>query len=952
MTVAVGQNELYTVHYQPKGGGRLITRPFNFADFNTLSCGNKTLTPGFAGALDPCFPTVAAPSGIRALKSLDPAWASCSFVVDIRDPPRPLIPVSALAITTASGESMARMPPAPSSSATWLAPSTTLPADPTSKADGGSSADAESGTALGDDSTGDPSRVPPRTSDLGSERNPPSTTDVAGQHLHDPNPAALPGLLSASQSRGAANPKVPRPQTTAKCLQAVCAAESGQPDGSDNALSSHPLQHPKGQGKSLHDILESFSSNGLEDSRVSTVTSRTSIKAQGRSSSAMNEGRSTTLPPDPFISQLAPVLGQFPGSTLPASHVPPSAPELVLPSTRPISNIDAPTNTGSAMGVANVDKSAGALDAVISQTAPNLFPTLPSLSAIQPLTHSTTSIDARPRLTSSHNLGVSTDEGSSRPTAIPAGPFLSQLAPVLVQSHSPTSVSSQGLDPTGSEYHKGSTPLAAGLLPQGVSQTDIPMPLGPAILGSISNLFENTASLGASQKDALPPSSTHPNSFVPTPFASVAVTRFSVGGQTVAVDRSGLEVAGHVLTLGGQPITVDSTPISLGISTFVIGDHTETLEHAKGTSTTAPAEAIESVLQQTGATIVHPSEADQILSLGSTTLIVNPTDFVVAGHTLLRVHSTTQISGNQFAFGTSEIVIGSIIVPLAEASGGSNSIAPILSGLQQLGATVLGSTTEAPSLAPGQLTSPSKIVINDHTLGPGSPEVEVSGTPISLGSSALVIGTNTIRLPSNPTPANTASSVFTFDYETITGDPFRVILISRTLQPGDPAVTISGTVVSLSSDLVIGAQTDPLPTLGSSEPVDIGAAVISKLDQLNASLLGTETVEYLTLSGSTFALTSSFRQAASRTLLTSDEITRSTERLTVLPTKGSSSATAVSSSLSAAAANQGSGPIPGNSSTATRTRHTSAATAARDKRLLSVITVVLATVLGGVLSVI
>ena len=92
------------------------------------------------------------------------------------------------------------------------------------------------------------------------------------------------------------------------------------------------------------------------------------------------------------------------------------------------------------------------------------------------------------------------------------------------------------------------------------------------------------------------------------------------------------------------------------------------------------------------------------------------------------------------------------------------------------------------------------------TLTPEAPAVTVSGTPISLGSNALVIGTNTITL-NQPRPADPFIT-YVASYP-ITAAPDAVEVAETTLHPGDPGVKIDGTVVSLDvgGHLVLGSKT-------------------------------------------------------------------------------------------------------------------------------------------------
>ena len=81
----------------------------------------------------------------------------------------------------------------------------------------------------------------------------------------------------------------------------------------------------------------------------------------------------------------------------------------------------------------------------------------------------------------------------------------------------------------------------------------------------------------------------------------------------------------------------------------------------------------------------------------------------------------------------------------------------------------------------------------------------MSGTLISLGSSALIVGSSTVLLPTEiPTPFIT-----TVAGEAITAAPNAVEVAGSTLSPGAPGVDLGGTLVSLDAagELVVGSKT-------------------------------------------------------------------------------------------------------------------------------------------------
>ena len=118
---------------------------------------------------------------------------------------------------------------------------------------------------------------------------------------------------------------------------------------------------------------------------------------------------------------------------------------------------------------------------------------------------------------------------------------------------------------------------------------------------------------------------------------------------------------------------------------------------------------------------------------------------------------------------------------------------------------------------------PNAVEIAGATLTPEAPAVTVSGTPVSLGPSALVIGTNTIPFqtqPADPFITNVASYP-------VTAAPDAVELAGTTLHPGDPGVELDGTVVSLDvggGHLIVGSKTIVLTASGGrfGDPAALG----------------------------------------------------------------------------------------------------------------------------------
>ncbi|MCJ1244776.1 hypothetical protein MMC30_001976 [Trapelia coarctata] len=127
--------------------------------------------------------------------------------------------------------------------------------------------------------------------------------------------------------------------------------------------------------------------------------------------------------------------------------------------------------------------------------------------------------------------------------------------------------------------------------------------------------------------------------------------------------------------------------------------------------------------------------------------------------------------------------------------------------------TRTGGTVAAPIVIAGQTArfESSALVIGSQTLNAGV--ATIAGTPVSLpaGGSAIVIAGTTVPLSIEPAPPK---AMYQLGTNTLTIDSTGGYVVDgHTLLPGQPAVTVSGTIISLGpSSLVLGTQTYALPT--------------------------------------------------------------------------------------------------------------------------------------------
>ncbi len=172
-------------------------------------------------------------------------------------------------------------------------------------------------------------------------------------------------------------------------------------------------------------------------------------------------------------------------------------------------------------------------------------------------------------------------------------------------------------------------------------------------------------------------------------------------------------------------------------------------------------------------------------------------------------------------------------------------------------ALVIGASTKPLALLPMQGTvtanaltfNPglgSALVAGKQTITPGAPAVMVSGTPVSfaLDRTAVVVGLSTKSLPTAgaATPSNILAGAFTFTR----GSGSDLVIGIQTITTGAPAVTISGTPVSLALDgtaVVVGSSTKPLPAAeAATQGIFIAGALSFQTGSGSALVVSTQTI--------------------------------------------------------------------------------------------------------------
>lgn len=278
---------------------------------------------------------------------------------------------------------------------------------------------------------------------------------------------------------------------------------------------------------------------------------------------------------------------------------------------------------------------------------------------------------------------------------------------------------------------------------------------------------------------------------IPIPIATI-------GSQTISALPSAAEVyyAGSTLSRNGAHVMIDDVNVYLGSSGLVIGGST--------TVAIPTAPRPESI---SGDTVIFTAAGHIFTSL--------PSGVAIAG-TSIPLGSAAVISGTTILYGASGLLIGSSTIPIPTPSTADISASPSLGSNANDPTHII--TLASQTLA----ANPNAIFVGDKTLIPGAPAITISGTPISLGYSGIVIASSTYEFPAGALPSRTT----VIGAETFTIDATAVEVDGQTLHEGGSAVTVHGTMVSVGGEgLVVTGSTVAL-TAASTTSGGLGGIIM------------------------------------------------------------------------------------------------------------------------------
>ena len=236
----------------------------------------------------------------------------------------------------------------------------------------------------------------------------------------------------------------------------------------------------------------------------------------------------------------------------------------------------------------------------------------------------------------------------------------------------------------------------------------------------------------------------------------------TIAGQTIVPVANGVSIQGTTVT-GTMPVIFSGTTVSVDKSHLYIGSKWYPLPTAN------PAAVMTLV---NGAVALPMSNA---VSIYGTTLTAGAPAATFSGAAV-----SLDSSSNLIFDGTAQALPSSL-----QTTSASDQVTTINSVAVKL--------------------LPSGISVAGTTLTPGAPAITVSGSPVSLNSTILAVGTSSVPVSF----ANPQTLITTIGGQAITAAATAVEIGRVTLSPGAPGTTVGGTLVSLGfgGSFVVGSQT-------------------------------------------------------------------------------------------------------------------------------------------------
>ena len=258
-------------------------------------------------------------------------------------------------------------------------------------------------------------------------------------------------------------------------------------------------------------------------------------------------------------------------------------------------------------------------------------------------------------------------------------------------------------------------------------------------------------------------------------------------------------VPGTVTAAEPSSFAIDAGPREAGTNLVIDGKAVSSDENVvmAGGTRISPRSSLAKAGDQPGSagpSVIDGTNQDNLIPIGGQYVTSIGGSVVIHGHTLKPGDVAITIEGTSVSLGSSELFLGTKIMPFL----------PHITPMPKHGALF---TVGGIALTP----MGSEIAVDGTIVASGASGVKADGLPVSLGSSVLVVGSQTISFPGYGTEGP-QPPIITMGTEIITEGTKDAIINGQTLFLGGQATIIDDNFVSLDSStvLIVGSSTKAL----------------------------------------------------------------------------------------------------------------------------------------------
>ena len=297
----------------------------------------------------------------------------------------------------------------------------------------------------------------------------------------------------------------------------------------------------------------------------------------------------------------------------------------------------------------------------------------------------------------------------------------------------------------------------------------------------------------------------------------------TIDGKPYTVDSASQYIIGsQTLAPGGPTITVNNVPYAIPASSaaIIISDGSAIALDQKAAAADA------TLLSEPSAADFDTNHQPQVYTVDGIQMTGGPSTLAVGSATLAPGSPALTLSGHTLSLGTEGALVvdghTSILTPVALEDNNKPFQTYTIDNIRLTG-------------------NAAALVIGSATLAPGSPALTISGHTLSLLATeggALVVDGRTSTLAASGLGSNQPIQTYTVNGIPLTGNPTDLLVGSTTLTAGEPALTISGHVVSLATGgtLVVDGRTTILSADVSLASLDNGNGAVGTFSATAASV--------------------------------------------------------------------------------------------------------------------